>query len=243
MTAVNAVPAQRADVEAQAAAVPGYYLSSAVQQDGKGTVLEQGSAMFEPNELIHVQGLAAGARWVGGQSDGYFEPMLRYRHWLGSDHRVAFAVVGYGTHASGSDKAASYSMTHTGGELGFDVRATPQSPWGELHMQGGAAVSGLFASGDYCRSLDTGSGVDCGDNERANTHAKVSGAFPSFYVGLSVDFARHLPVFIHDARFALFMGGGWMPDVQYGQTNQRRGWASAGGSITLAFGAAGESPL
>lgn len=241
MTAVNAVPVHGADVEAQVAAVPGYYLSSAVQQDDAGTVLEQGSALFEPNELIHVQGLSAGARYVSGDNDGYFEPMLRYRHWLGRDQRVAFAVVGYGTHASGSDKAASYSMTHAGGELGFDVRATPTSPWAELHLQGGAAVSGLFASGDYCRSLETGLGVDCGDNQRANTHAQVSGAYPSFYVGSSVDFARHLPLFIHDARFALFIGAGWMPEIQYGESTQRRGWASAGGSITLALGTAGKS--
>ncbi len=212
-----------------------------MQKDGKGTVLEQGSALVEPNELIHVKGLSAGARYVGGDNDGYFEPMLRYRHWLGNDQRVAFAVVGYGTHAHSSDRAASYSMTHTGGELDFDVRATPTSRWAELHLQGGAAVSGLFASGDYCRNPDTGFGVDCGDNQQANTHAEVSGAYPSFFVGSSVDFARHLPIFIHDARFALFMGGGWMPEVQFGQSAERRGWASAGASITLALGAADKS--
>lgn len=239
MTAVNAVPAGRADVEAQAAAVPGYYLSSAVQQDGKGTPIKQASAMVEPNELIHVPGLSAGARYVGGDNDGYFEPMLRYRHWLGSDQRVAFAVVGYGTHASGSDNAASYKMTHVGGELGFDVRATPTSPWAELHLQGGAAVSGLFTSGDYCRDVDTGFGVDCGDNQ-PDTHAKVSDAYPSFFVGSSLDFARHLPVFFHGARLALFMGGGWMPEVQHGESTRRRGWASAGASLTLSLGAAGE---
>lgn len=243
MTAVNAVPQSHADVEAQLAAVPGYYLSSAVQQDGKGTVLTQASALVEPNDLIHVQGLSAGARYVGGDNDSYFEPMVRYRHWLGSDQRVAFAVVGYGTHASGKDKAASYSMTHAGGELGFDVRATPMSHWAELHLQGGASLSGLFASGDYCRDVSTGFGVDCGDKQAPNTHSEVKGAYPSFFVGSSVDFARHLPIFLHGARFALFMGGGWMPEIQYGQSTEKRGWASAGASITIALGEAGSDKL
>ncbi len=236
MTAVNAVPAPGADVEAQVGIVPGYYLSDAVQEKDNGAT-GQVAGMIEPNELIHVPGLGAGARWVdGGGNDGYLEPMLRYRHWLGAEHRLALAVVGYGTHASSSDSGASYSMTHTGGEVAFDGRLTPTSNWIELHVQAGGSVSGVFASGGYCRGSD-GWATDCPDGGTADTSAKVDGAFPAFFGGASLDFARHLGA-LHGARVAFYGAAGQMPEIRYGQPGSRRAWAGGGVSLTLAVGAA-----
>lgn len=238
MTAVNAVPAPGADVEAEAAIVPGYYLSSTTQEQPDRDLTAQASAMFEPNELIHVEGFSVGARAVGGgDSSAYLEPMVRYRRWIDASRRLAFAGVAYGTHAGGSSSGASYSMTHLGGEAGLDLRVTPTSSWAELHLSSGGSVSGLFASGDYCTNTN-GWGTDCPDGGPADTYAEVSGAFPAIYGGASLDFARHLPIFLHGVRLAVFVAGGQMPAVRYGAKASRRGWDGGGLSLTVGVGAA-----
>lgn len=238
MTALNSVPAPAADVELQVGVVPGYYLSDAVQPDAHGGGMEQASLMLEPDELIHVKGLSVGARSISGaHDDGYFEPMLRYRHWLDHGHYLALAVVGYGTHASGSSSGASYTMTHGGGEVAFDL-GVDHSPWIELHLQGGGSVSGLSASGRYCSGGD-GWGVDCPDGNVGDSYGHVDGAFPAIFGGFSLDFGRHLGV-SHGVRLALLGAAGQMPVLQRGNPERSsRGWSSAGVSLTVAFGAAG----
>ncbi len=240
MTAVNAVPAPAADVELQAGIVPGYYLSDAVQPDQHGGGTAQASLMLEPDELIHVNGLSVGARGVaGGSDDGYFEPMLRYRRWLDSSHYLALAAVGYATHASESRSGASYSMTHGGGEVGFDL-GVDHSPWVELHLQAGGSVSGLTASGKYCSDDVDGWGTDCPDGKVGDVYGHVDGAFPTIFGGFSLDFGRHLGAF-HGVRLAMLGAAGQMPLLQQGNQRSKRGWSSAGVSLTVAFGAASDA--
>src|SRR5262249_46264781 len=102
-TGVASLPAGRASLEVQAAAVPGYYLSSAVQKDPKGAAISQAALLVEPDSIIHVPGLVVGARYVGDSSKGgYPEPMLGYRAFVDADNRIAVSAVGFATHGSGS---------------------------------------------------------------------------------------------------------------------------------------------
>ena len=237
VSGASAVPHRHADAELQVAGVPGYYLSEGVGQQPNGTPIRQLSGMVEPNDLIGVEGLGAGARYVGGgDGDGYFEPMLRYRRWLGDEQRLSLMAVGFGTHASGEAKQASYQMTRLGGELGMDVRLTPPSSWAELHVQSGAGLSQLFADGKYCMNVDTGWGRDCDDNELPNASVEVSGLFPVFYVGASVDIARHLDLFLHGVRIGGWAAGGTLPSAQHGEQVDARNWAAGGLGLTLGLG-------
>jgi hypothetical protein len=90
MTGLPTPPLARPGVELQVAAVPGYYLSSAATEEPKGAVLPQVAAVFEPDELIHVQGLLAGARYVGEDgTGGALEPLLGFRTFLDDDERFS----------------------------------------------------------------------------------------------------------------------------------------------------------
>jgi len=235
MTAVSAVPQQHPDAEVQLARVPGYHLSSATQEDAHGSTMDQLSLLFEPNDWIGVQGLGAGARFVGSEDDGHLEPMLRYRRFLDDDERIAFAVTGFGTHASGADKGASYTLNRGGAEFTLDTRVTPKNSWFELHLLGGSGLIALFADGDYCADSE-GFGVECGEGVSGSTHGEVNDVFPTFFVGLGLDGARHLDSAFHSARLAGWLGGGFMPVVQNGELEEKRGWAAAGLGLTLGFG-------
>jgi hypothetical protein len=242
VTGQSVAPEPRPNLELQAGLVPGFYLSSSVTDKPKGTPVGQAAAMFEPDELISLPGLAIGGRYVGGKDEGaYAEPMLRYRTLLDDEKRVAVGVVGFGTRASGSDRGASYSATRVGAEAGADLRMTDRSSWAELHMYAGASATGIFADGRYCESSQTGYAVDCPEGQTGDVKADLSGVFPSAFVGASLDFARHLDSAFHGVRLGTFAAGGLMPTFQGARQEENKTYATIGVALTVGLGAASRS--
>ena len=239
MTVANAVPDPRAGGELGFAAVPGTVLSDGARERvDKAEPMPQLSAWFEPGELLDQgKGLGLGMRYFGGGDDGVYEPMIRYRTWLGDHKRVAIMGVAYGTIASGEDLGATYDMTRMGGELSVDVRATPINRWIELHLTGGASLTGLWASGHYCVNKDTGYGRDCDekDGERPDTTVSVQTAVPSAFVGAHIDLLRDIPI-IHGVRLGLIMAGGLQPEFRFGEHEDEQPWFSMGGHISFGIG-------
>lgn len=237
-TAQSVVPTPRPGGEAQIAAVPGYYLSESVQENPKGSPINQAAVMIEPGELIGVPGLAVGGRYVGkGENGGYPEPMLRYRMHVDDKEVFAVGALVFGGYGHGSSGEASYEATRGGAEAGVDVRATPKSKWVELHIFGNLGFTGLDANGDYCLDAAGRWGVDCGDPPVALTHATTSGFFPSAAGGIALDLARHLHGILHGGRVALHGAVGRMPHVESGEQTSAKTFTSAGLSLTLGLGA------
>ena len=236
-TGMPAVPAERPAGEIGFGAVPGYYLSSSTQKSSGGAALTQASLLLEPDRLVRLPGVVVGARHVGdSKNGGYFEPLVGYRCHLDQNRRFAALGIGYLTHASGSRDGASFAATRGGAEVGFDARVTPETKWVEVHTNVSAALTGLSASGRYCRDADGQYGVMC-PNPPVLLPASVSGLYPSASAGVSFDFARHLPAFFHGGRLALGVSGGLMPTTVGGQQQNARWYGTAGGSLTLGFGA------
>jgi len=234
-TAVSAVPLGRAGAEFQAAAVPGYFLSSSVGQSPKGAVITHLSMLVEPDKLIGVPGLIIGGRAVGNSDSGvYPEAMVGYRSVLDDGRRLAIAGVGFGTHAGTTRQNASYSATRVGAEAALDWRATPDSNWLELHLLGGASVTALNASGVYCLAANGQYGIDCADPPANLTRADASGVYPALNAGIALDLGRHLPVIFHGGRLALLGAAGTMPTVVGGQQQSARSYFALG--LSLAFG-------
>ena len=239
MTGQTVVPAPRAGVEGQVAAIPGYYLSSSVQESPKGTPVNQASLMVEPGELIGVEGLSAGARYVGKNSQGgYLEPMLRYRAHLDREKVFAAGVVGYGTYATGDDRGASYSAARGGAEVGADVRATPESRWLELHLAGSVGLTALSAKGEYCVDQQGRYAVDCGDPPTTLTKASAKGFYPSAGGAIALDLGHHLDGVLHGGRIAALGAVGKMPRVESGEQKDAKTYVAAGLAVTLGLGAA-----
>ena len=95
------------------------------------------------------------------------------------------------------------------------------------------AAAVLVTSTDHARRL----GIDLTDHAAMTPAASVSGLYPSASAGVSFDFARHLPAFFHGGRLALGVSGGLMPTSVGGQQRNARWYGTAGGSLTLGFGA------
>lgn len=241
VTGASPLPANRPGGELQAGAVPGFYLSSTVRELPEGTPIAQAAAMIEPGEAIDLPGASAGARYVHTETgDGYVEPMLRYRGFVDDEERFAASVVGYGAHASGAERRASYQATRAGLELSADVRLTPSRSWFELHAFATVGALGLFADGHYCLDAEGKYGVDCpepGDPPGLETDAEVDGLFPTAAGGVALDIARHLDSVFHGGRIALMGGGGTMPRVVGGEQTGTQFYAAGGLTATLSFGA------
>jgi hypothetical protein len=241
VTGQNPLPAGRPDLEVQAGAVPGYYLSSSVQERPEGTTLGQGAAMFEPGELVGLPGLAVGGRYVSGQGgDDFVEPMLRYRGFLDGEERFAASVVAHAAYASGQERSASYEATRAGLELTADARLTPKNKWFELHVLASIALLGLDASGRYCLDAQGKYGVDCPeppDPIDNITDATVEGIFPAAVGGVAIDLGRHLDSIFHGGRITLMGGGGSMPRIVGGQQQGTQLFTAAGLTATLSVGA------
>lgn len=237
-TALSAVPVDRPDVELQAAAVPGYFLSSAVKEQVDGAAIGQLALMLEPGKLIRVPGLALGGRYVGNEgSDGYVEPMLRYRLALDEDDRFSAAAIGFGTHARGEREGASYSATRGGLELGLNARLTPPSRWAELHASLSAAATGLAVDGQYCVDSAQRFGVDCSASAGPTIHAEAGGLYPSATATLALDFARHLRGPLHGGRVGVLGSVGSMPRVESGAQSAPSTYTAAGLSLSVGLGA------
>ncbi len=240
-TGIPAEPAARPDVELQVAALPGYYLSSAVREDPKGTPIKQASVTLEADRWISLPGVVGGARYVGEAAQGgYLEPLLGYRSYLDSEKRFALAGVAFATHASGNAKSASFSATRAGAELGAEFRLTPQSHWAEIHALAAATLTGLDADGEYCLDAALRYGVDCSDdpaNPSPRSSATAGGLYPALNAGLAVETADHLHSVFHGARLVLMVGGGTMPIVVSGEQADAKTYASLGAALTLGLGA------
>jgi hypothetical protein len=236
-TAVAPMAAGRPSLELQVGAVPGYYLSSAVQSEMKGALITQAALLVEPDSVIHVPGLIVGGRYVGESSKGgYPEPLVGYRGFVDADKRVSVAAVGYATRGTGSAKGASYSVTRGGAEAGVDLRVTPESKWLELHVTGAASLTGLSAEGTYCVGAQRDYGIDCPDTMPTLVHAKAGGLYPAATGGLTFDVGRRFDGEFHGGRIALLVGGGSTPRVTAGEQGSARGFISGGFTLSIGFG-------
>ena len=239
-TGIAMAPAGRPEVEVRGGYVPGYFLSSAVREDASGAPLSEVGAVVEPDRLLHLPGVFVGARYAGSPDQGAaLEPTLGYRLALGAERQLGLGAVAYGTHASGSDKRASFEATRAGLEAGADYRLTPRYEYVELHVNASAALTGLTASGHYCSDAAGKYATDCATDESAvtNTSARAFGLYPSVGAGLSLDFARHLDSAVHGVRLGLSASGGTMPSVVAGEQASPRTYAAAGANLSVAFGA------
>ena len=239
MTGIPTAPLERPGVQLQAALVPGYYLSSTVTEEPKAAQIPQLAGVFEPDELIAVPGLLAGARYAGSHSAGAaLEPLIGYRTYLDDDKRFSLATLGFMAYASGAQKGASFTALRGGLEAGVDARLTPPSHYAELHTNLGATFTGLNADGQYCLGPDARYGVDCPtDGSGVPVLASASGIFPSGHAGLSLDFAQRLRVPFQGVRLAADLAGGTLPTVVGGQQHNAQLFGSAGLSLTVGIGA------
>lgn len=240
MSGLPIQPIERPGVEVQAGVVPGYYLSSSVQEEPEPAGIAQLALVLEPDELFHVPGVFAGARYAGENSAGAaLEPLIGYRTYVDEERRFSLGALGFFAYATADERAASFSALRGGAELGVDARLTPASRVVELHVNGGATLTALDADGDYCLDGQGRYGVDCEDApaDRRRVAGSVEGFYPSAHVGVSVDFARHWQSFFHGARLALDVAGGTMPVVVGGEQQSARPYSTVGLSLTLGFGA------
>lgn len=238
MTGSTGAVERRAGVELQAAAVPGFYLSSTTQsQPEQGGVCQLG-VWLDSGELLSAPGLAVGGRMVSGGDDAaYPEPMLRYRSAIDDEERFTLGGAVFGTHASGGARSASYSATRVGGEVMANGRVTPKSHWLELHAFIGASALGLSADGRYCVG-DDGTGVDCAEEGPITNlvDGEFAGVYPAGFAGLGLDFARHLGLPLHGVRLDATVAGGMMPEIRSGEQTGRALWTNIGLGITLRGG-------
>ncbi len=239
-TGVAPIPAGRPGIEGSIGVVPGHYLSAGVEATPKGASMGQASLLVEPDQILHVPGLVVGGRYVGSpEAGGYPEPMIGYRTYLGDDHRFALSAVGFATHGSGSQRAASYSATRGGAEAGFDLRVTPEYEWFELHLVGAASLTGISAKGSYCIDSDRRYGVDCRDAPDPpgpRVDATAGGLYPAAVGTVAIDVGRRLKGEFHGGRIALMGGGGTMPRLVNGQQEGAAAYGSAGIAVTVGFG-------
>jgi hypothetical protein len=242
-TAMSSIPANRASDEGQVGFTPGFYLSEAVKPDPGGRAPGQAALLFEPDHLIGLPGLVVGGRYVG-DSDAlaYPEPLLGYRTYLDDNRRFAVSAIGYVTRATGSRNGAAYAATRGGGEAGFDFRVTPANEWFELHLAGGASLTGISASGRYCIDRQQRFAVDCPEGpdepvERMDgIDVKAGGLYPAGVATVAFDVGRRLRGVFHGGRLALTVGGGTMPRVVSGQQVNAYPFSSAGLTLTIGFG-------
>jgi hypothetical protein len=239
MTGIATPPLERPGVELQVAAVPGYFLSGAVSEEPKAAVLPQVAAVFEPDELIALPGLLAGARYAGeAESGGALEPLLGYRTFVDHEQRFSLAVLGFAAYASAGHAGASFTAFRGGLEAGVDARITPPSHYAELHTNLGLTFTGLDADGDYCLGASGVYGVDCPEDpsQRRRVSASASGIFPSAHAGASLDFAKHLQSPFHGVRLALDFAGGTMPTVRSGEQHSAQIYGTGGLALTVGLG-------
>jgi hypothetical protein len=240
-TGVSPVPVARPSFTGQLAVLPGYYLSSVVQEDAKGAAIGQAMLTFEPDRWLRAPGLVLGARSVGNEEAGvYGEPMIGYRAYLDQAERLSLGGVGYGTYANESRRGASYSAARGGAEGAVDFNVTGHSRIAELHVLASASLTALDADGEYCIDANNRYGVDCPeppDPVGTVVSASAKGLYPGFVGGLALDIGRGIPAVFHGIRLAGYAGGGTMPTVIGAQQESARSYASIGLSIAIGFGA------
>jgi hypothetical protein len=235
-TGVSPVPADRTEVEAQAAIVPGYFLSSSTSDDPDSTPLRQGSLVFQPGSLLGVRGLFVGARIIDPGDDTQGEPMLGYRRAVDADRAISVVGVVFGTRARGEDRDASYTMRRLGGEIGVDFRLARQ-PRLEPHVVMAVSATALSADGTYCVGSD-GFGVDCPSDpdpgERID--ASVDGLYPALSGGFALRTLHTGRGIVHGARVVALVSAGRMPRLENGVQEKATTFVSGGLAVSFALG-------
>ena len=238
-TGLSARPIARGGAEVQAGIMPGHYLSSTVVEQPDAAGIPQLSAVVEVGQWAGVPGLVVGARRFGQDGDAPIEPVVGYRHELGTDGRAALAGFAYGTRASATDNGASYAATRLGGELVADVRVTDRSRWIEPHLFGGLNTTYLDVRGTYCTTSELRWGADCaqpGDPPSPTMTAAFDGAFVAGNVGASAEFLRDRRGWFRGGRLAATAAAGMMPHLDGGHPAGTRSYAAVGLSLSLAIG-------
>jgi len=241
MTMTSAVPESRAGVELQAGIIPGFLLSETVRSKPRHEEhMGQASAMIELGKKVLPAGVAFGGRMVERSGDGWFEPMVRYRTHIGNNRRFSFATVVYGSHSTGADADAfaNYEMSRGGAEATVDVRATPRNRWAQLHISGGASLTGVRATGQYCVDQH-GYGLEC-RRQNVPIAGRIEGVHPSVFGGISIDAGRNnsAAVAFHHIRVGLHGAWGSQPRLRFGrQQDETAPWSSFGINLSGGFGA------
>jgi hypothetical protein len=209
-----------------------------VKEEPEGASISQAALLVEPDSIIHVPGLVVGGRYVSEASKGgYPEPLLGYRMFVDADKRFAVSAVGYATHGTGSANGASYAATRGGIEAGLDFRVTPESKYLEVHALVATSLTGLSAEGTYCVGDAQGTyGIDCPEMMPVFRTSRAKGFYPAIVGSLTFDGGRHLKGEFHGIRLGLLVGGGTLPRVIAAAQDSARWYASAGGTLSVAFG-------
>lgn len=230
---VSAMPAARPEVSVTAHALPGYYLSSTVLADGKGTAMLGGSVLVEPDRIVELPGLIVGARAYGDKNDIGFEPMLGYRRKIGPDAPLAYGAVIAFTRASGKARGAEYEATRVSGEAMAEYRVL-QSDTVDIALTTAVNATALSAEAAYCVDAQ-GYGQDCGDMQMTIA-GKASGVYVAGTAGIALDVGRRWRSTTHGMRFALTGTGGTMPTLVNGVQQSARGFFALGINLGFNFG-------
>jgi hypothetical protein len=230
---ISAMPAGRPEVSVTAHALPGYYLSSTVTADHKGTAIPGGSILVEPDRIVEVPGLIVGARAYGSENTG-FEPMLGYRRRIGPNAPLAYGAVVAFTRASGKANGAEYEATRVSGEAMLEYRMLQT---GYLDLGVTAAVNGTALSAEAAYCVDAqGFGHDCGDMEMTIA-GKASGLYVAGTAGLALDIGHRVRGPFHGVRANVTGSFGTMPTVVGGVQKDATSFYSIGLGLGINFGA------
>jgi hypothetical protein len=235
-TGVAAIPSGRPGFEAQAGAIPAFYLSRSAQDKSGGGPTVALSALVEPDRWIGVPGLIAGVRLFGQDQDTPGEPYLGYRKQMGD---ISFAGIVYGTAKRSTRNLASYHATRFGAEVAGDAQMWTPASWFSLHAQAALAATRIHASGNYCVDA-MGIAKDCDLMTQSNNtmiDGALSGVFAAGTLTLGADFGRGSTGMFHHARVALLGTMGQMPLVRNGAQEATDFYASIGLTLTLGLGA------
>ena len=231
-TGVSALPAGRPGAEAQVGVMPGFRLSDAAHE-AKANGIAQLSALVDLDRLL-LPGLIFGARVYGPDHDTYVEPYLGYRRRF---DRVSLAGVAFGTKGSAEQYGASYKATRAGGELAADVIVVQPVRWLTFHVQGAASATYIKASGRYCVDAE-GVATDCSENgPNTFVDGRLHGTYVAGTVTIAADVGRIPSQIFHEVRVAFLMAAGSMPRVRNGEQQSANGYAAAGLTLTVGFGA------
>ena len=238
-TGFAAVPLGRPGIEATVASMPAYSLDRSATNGG-GETTGQLAALFDPDRLLGIPGLAVGLRSWGQTDDFSYEPVLGYRHVIGSERRAALAVFVYGTHMSGADHLASYAGNRGGAEIAADVELAQFSDRFAIHGQASLAATAMSAKGQYCVNA-AGVGIDC--DAALDAHGtlppmilgQMSGIYPSATASLAFDWGRRTDRRLHHIRLAALLAAGEEPRMLSGIQGNASVYLSLGLSLTFAW--------
>ncbi len=219
---VSAMPAARPEVSVTGHALPGYYLSSSVLADGKGTAMLGGSVLVEPDRYVELPGFIVGARAYGDKNDVGFEPLLGYRRKIGPDAPLAYGAVVAFTQASGKARGAQYEATRVSAEAMAAYRVFQSARSVDVALTAAVNATALSAEAAYCVDAQ-GYGHDCGDMEMTIA-GKASGVYVAATAGVALGVGQRWRSTFHGMRVAFTGTGGTMPTLVNGVQQSARGF-------------------